>query len=147
MAEILRPPLPLMPVNVADDLLGQIKDVLPCQARLRRPLRRNPWEAAMPLGEICNRTVVVVTRDTRIDEAARLMRENHVGSLVVVDETAWGRKPVGIITDRDIVIEVAAMGVPLSSVSAEDVMAPDLLIGSESDPIWGTVARMRDKGV
>lgn len=101
----------------------------------------------MPLGEICNRTVVVATRGTRLDEAARLMREHHVGSLVVVDETALGRKPVGIITDRDIVIEVAAMGVPLATVTVEEAMAPDLIIGRETDPVWDTVARMRDKGV
>jgi CBS domain-containing protein len=101
----------------------------------------------MPLGEICNRTVVVAARGTRLDEAARLMREHHVGSLVVVDETALGRKPVGIITDRDIVIEAAAMGVPLGTVTVEEAMAPDLVIGRETDPVWDTVARMREKGV
>ncbi|MBI2961428.1 MAG: CBS domain-containing protein [Betaproteobacteria bacterium] len=101
----------------------------------------------MALGEICNRTVVVVTRGTRLDEAARLMREHHVGSLVVVDETAIGRRPVGIITDRDIVIEVAAMGVPLATVTAEEAMAPDLMTGLVTDPVWDTVARMREKGV
>jgi predicted transcriptional regulator len=56
----------------------------------------------MSIGEICNRSVVAAKRETVLTEAARLMREQHVGSLVVVDESARGRVPLGIVTDRDI---------------------------------------------
>ena len=65
----------------------------------------------MTVGEICNRDVVVVRRDEPVTEAARRMREHHVGDLVVVDEKPGGRVPVGILTDRDLVIEVIAKGV------------------------------------
>jgi len=101
----------------------------------------------MSLGELCNRVVVVTTRTTGVDEAARLMREHHVGSLVVVDDTAIGRKPVGIVTDRDIVIEVVAAGVAPDSVTVGDVMAPELVTARESDEPWDTIQRMRAKGV
>ncbi|MCZ7564160.1 MAG: CBS domain-containing protein [Burkholderiales bacterium] len=101
----------------------------------------------MSLGQLCNRVVVVTTRGTGMDEAARLMREHHVGSLVVVDETALGRKPVGIVTDRDIVIEVVAAGVAPASVTVGDVMGPELVTARESDEPWDTIQRMRAKGV
>lgn len=101
----------------------------------------------MSLGELCNRVVVVTTRTTGVDEAARLMREHHVGSLVVVDDTAIGRKPVGIVTDRDIVIEVVAAGVAPDSVTVGDVMAPELVTAREADEPWDTIQRMRAKGV
>lgn len=101
----------------------------------------------MALGEICNRVVIVITRDTGLDEAARLMREHHVGSLVVVEETNLGRKPVGIITDRDIVVESVAAGVPPTSLTAGDIMEPGLLIGTEADEVWDAIVRMRERGV
>jgi predicted transcriptional regulator len=48
----------------------------------------------MAIGEICSREVVLTRRDMNVREAARLMREYHVGALVVVDETSQGRVPV-----------------------------------------------------
>jgi CBS domain-containing protein len=101
----------------------------------------------MGLGEICNRVVVVTTRDTGVDEAARLMREHHVGSLVVVDETAMGRKPAGIVTDRDIVIEVVAAGVAPATVRVGEIMGPELAMAQETDEPWDTIKRMRARGV
>jgi CBS domain-containing protein len=101
----------------------------------------------MGLGEICNRVVVVTARNTGVDEAARLMREHHVGSLVVVDETAMGRKPAGIVTDRDIVIEVVAARVAPATVTVGEIMGPELVTALETDEPWETIRRMRAKGV
>ena len=47
----------------------------------------------MNISELCNPFVVVAQRTTPLTDAARLMREHHVGSLVVVDETGKGRVP------------------------------------------------------
>ena len=63
----------------------------------------------MPIGEICVRDVVTATRDTTIFEASQLMRVNHVGDLLVVEGSNGSRAPVGIITDRDIVVAVVAL--------------------------------------
>jgi CBS domain-containing protein len=101
----------------------------------------------MRVGDICNRTVIVTGRDTRLDEAARLMREHHVGSLVVVEETAAGAKPVGIVTDRDIVIESVAQGVSPATVTVEEIMAPDLVTAGEGGDALDTLAKMRLKGI
>ncbi|MGY8639348.1 CBS domain-containing protein, partial [Bradyrhizobium sp. 14AA] len=60
----------------------------------------------MLVGKICNREVVFVGPDSSIADAARLMREHHVGGLVVAREKSGKRVPVGIVTDRDLVIEV-----------------------------------------
>ncbi len=65
----------------------------------------------MNVSELSNPFVVVAQRATPLTDAARLMREHHVGSLVVVDESGKGRVPVGMLTDRDIVVAaVAARG-------------------------------------
>jgi CBS domain-containing protein len=101
----------------------------------------------MGLSEICNRSVVVTARDTSVEDAARLMREHHVGSLVVVDESARGRKPVGILTDRDIAIEVVAAGVAPASVTVGEIMGPDLVTAREGDEPWETIQLMRQKGI
>lgn len=101
----------------------------------------------MSVGEICNREVVFVQRDAGILEAAQLMRQYHVGDLVVVDAKQDGRRPVGIVTDRDLVIEVIAEGVDMSKVAVEDVMSFELVTAREEDDILDTMKRMRAKGV
>ena len=101
----------------------------------------------MGLSDICNRSVVVTSVKTSVQEAARLMREHHVGSLVVVEETARGRKPVGIITDRDIVIEVVAARVEPATVTVGEIMGPDLVTARESAEPWETIELMRREGV
>lgn len=101
----------------------------------------------MSVGEFCNREVVITGRDSSIVEAARLMRQYHVGDLVVVETEAGQTKPVGILTDRDIVVELIAAGVPLDTVTVGDVMSGDLLTAREEDSIWDTLQRMRTRGV
>lgn len=101
----------------------------------------------MPVGEICNREVVIINKKGGILEAARLMRDNHVGDVIVV-ETKEGRViPVGILTDRDIVVELIAKEVPLDSVLVEDVMSADLVCVQENRGIWDTIQCMRRKGI
>ena len=46
---------------------------------------------------------MVAVKTTAVKDAARLMHQQHVGCLVVVEETKAGRVPVGMLTDRDIV--------------------------------------------
>lgn len=101
----------------------------------------------MPIGEICNREVVFATRDTSILEAAQLMRRHHVGDLVVVDEKNGKRIPVGIVTDRDIVIEVIAKEADINSLTAGDIMGPELVMAREAEGVFETIQLMRLKGV
>jgi CBS domain-containing protein len=81
----------------------------------------------MPIGEFCNREVVYATRETSIPVAAQLMRHYHVGDLVVVDEVDDKRVPIGIVTDRDIVIEIISQSLDLNEFNVGDIMSPQLL--------------------
>ena len=80
----------------------------------------------MTVGNICNREVVITTRETPLIEVAKRMREYHVGDVVVVAERGGERVPLGIITDRDIVLSVIASEVNLHDLTAGDVMIPEL---------------------
>lgn len=101
----------------------------------------------MDSGELCNREVVFVYRDTRLVEAARLMREHHVGSLVVVVDRLSERVPVGIITDRDIVVGVVAKELDPRPMTVGDIMNCELLAVREQDSITDALRIMREKGV
>ncbi|MBL6750959.1 MAG: CBS domain-containing protein [Nevskia sp.] len=101
----------------------------------------------MRVGEACNRTVVVATADTAIVEAAQLMRQYHVGTLVVVERDGQTARPVGMVTDRDVVVEVVAKEVPLERVVLGDIMSTEITIANEDDDLLETLDRMRDRGV
>jgi CBS domain-containing protein len=101
----------------------------------------------MPIGEICSREVVFVRRDESIVQAAQLMREHHVGDVIVVDEHDGVRMPAGILTDRDIVVEIIAKGVDPGAVSVADAMSAEVTTVRESDGIYETIEHMREKGV
>ena len=101
----------------------------------------------MFVGEMCNRQVIICQPDESIQEAAELMRDNHVGNVVVVEHKENKHLPVGILTDRDIVIEVLAEKIDLKDVAVKDVMSDDLITAKEDDFIIETIEKMRDKGV
>lgn len=101
----------------------------------------------MKAGELCSREVITATREMTIAAAARLMRDRHVGSLVVVEDSGNRQEPVGIITDRDIVIEVIAENVGVDEVTVGDIMTYALLKVNVQDSIFETAQRMRARGV
>lgn len=98
-------------------------------------------------GEICTRSVTIAFRTTPVDGAARLMRDNHVGCLVVVDEVQGQRIVVGVLTDRDIVTAVVAPGLDAAALRVEDVMTTDLITAREDDSLIDLMRSMRRKGV
>lgn len=101
----------------------------------------------MRVGDCCSKAVVVAQRDTAVIEAARLMRNYHVGVLVVVTPGDHGPVPVGMVTDRDLVVEVMADGVPASDVIVGDVMSTDLAVAGRDDDLLSAMSRMRAEGV
>lgn len=101
----------------------------------------------MPISEICNRVVVVVQRNNTILEAAQFMRQHHVGSLVVVEERIGIQVPVGIITDRDLVVEVMAPEVDQNAITVGDIMLTELATVKENAGLSETIELMRAKGV
>jgi predicted transcriptional regulator len=109
--------------------------------------RATEKEFIMPVGEICNREVVITEKAMGVVEAARLMRTHHVGDLVVVDKREGRTLPVGIVTDRDIVVEVVAAGVTPDTLKVGDIMGPEVATVRESEGLFEALRYMRDKGV
>jgi CBS domain-containing protein len=101
----------------------------------------------MSVGEICNREVVTVEKSSPVGKAARLMRQYHVGSVVIVADGSEPPRPVGIVTDRDLAIEILAQEVPVDTVTVGDLMGSELLTAREDDGVWETIMRMRAMGV
>jgi CBS domain-containing protein len=102
----------------------------------------------MIIGDICNRNVVVAPPGEMIIDAAKRMRASHVGDLVVIEIRDGRHMPVGIITDRDIVISVVA-GDPehMHCLLISDVMSTDLVTAQEQDTIEAGLKKMREHGV
>lgn len=101
----------------------------------------------MPISEICNREVVVVQCNDTILEAARLMRQHHVGDVLVVEDRGGVRTPVGIVTDRDLVVEIMAPELDQMVITVGDIMAPDLVTVKENTGVFEAIQYMRAKGV
>jgi CBS domain-containing protein len=101
----------------------------------------------MPISEICNREVIIVQSDSAVLEAAQLMRQHHVGDVVVVEERGGVRVPVGIVTDRDLVVEIMAPELDQRVITVGDIMIPELVTVKENAGVSETIEYMRAKGV
>jgi CBS domain-containing protein len=101
----------------------------------------------MPISDICNTRVVRVNKEAPIGEVARLMREHHVGSVVVTEEVRGKHIPTGIITDRDLVLEILAPEADPDNLSAGDILIHSPIVAEENDGIWETLHRMRAHGI
>lgn len=101
----------------------------------------------MTVGEICNRNVVIAPKSEMIVDAAKRMRMSHVGDLVVVEDRGE-HLPIGIITDRDIVISVVA-GDPdhVNDLLVSDVMSSNLVTAQEKDTIETALKQMHEHGI
>jgi len=100
----------------------------------------------MKVADLCNKRVVTAMPATPLGEVARLMRKNHVGSVVVVDANGSNR-PVGIVTDRDIVVEVVASDQDVRTMTAGEIMTGSLVSASLEDDVAWVLKVMRDRGV
>jgi CBS domain-containing protein len=101
----------------------------------------------MPISEFCRRDVVCAGREVTAGEAARLMRHHHVGDVVVVDESGGVRRPVGVVTDRDLIIEVMAPGVDPSSVKLGELLLRPAVTVEHTAGYAETVRLMAVNGV
>ena len=101
----------------------------------------------MHIGDICTVDTITCPASETVQGAALLMRQNHVGDVVVVDQRIDIRIPLGIVTDRDIVISVIALGLDPASLLVGDIMSTDLLTTRTSDDPADTIERMRARGI
>ena len=101
----------------------------------------------MLLKEACTPDVVYCGPDTRVVEAARIMRSKHVGDLIVVQDPEGERIPLGVVTDRDLVVEVLARDLDPATTKLVDIMRTPVVIAAESEDTAQAVERMRAHGV
>jgi predicted transcriptional regulator len=103
----------------------------------------------MDIAKLCRRDVVTVAEGEELVAAARIMRERHIGYLIVVRPEVGGRsvRPVGVLTDRDIVIKVVAMQIDPQTLTVSDVMTQDPLAAAETDSVAKALGHMRRIGV
>jgi CBS domain-containing protein len=92
--------------------------------------------------------VAVISANAAVEEAAKLMRDYHVGSVVVVESATGGAlSPIGLLTDRDIVVEVIAEGVDVKKVSVRDIMSPNPVTARHTASLDELVKTMREAHV
>jgi predicted transcriptional regulator len=101
----------------------------------------------MKVGEYCKRAVVAIASSADAAEAAKLMRSEHVGFLIVYREDDPLQRPVGVLTDRDLVLGVMARDVDPHAVTVDDVMTRQPLIATDADELSDMLQAMRMSGV
>jgi CBS domain-containing protein len=102
---------------------------------------------AKGIGDFCVRDVVTVARGATITEVAKLMRQYHIGAVIVVDQRTEGKVPVGILTDRDIVVEIIAPGLDAAAVKVGELMQRPVMTVPEHADYGETVRLMAVNGV
>lgn len=98
------------------------------------------------IGSICRRRIVSIDAAGSLVQAAGLMREHHVGALVVTTQTDEGPRVSGIVTDRDLVIDALARGLDGSTVTIADLASQAIASVGEDDDLSDALAVMQDSG-
>lgn len=97
----------------------------------------------MSLERICSKTVVTISPDATVLEAAKLMHSKHVGCLVVTDDS----RPTGILTDRDIVLKLVASDSKPGETAVKNIMTPNPTMVNVNYDVLDAVRLMRNRGV
>ncbi len=101
----------------------------------------------MQVQEICHRQVCTLARGDSALTAARAMRDQHVGCVVVVDAGSAGQVPVGLVTDRDIVVAVMALDLAPEEVTLGDIMGAELYTIKGEEHMADALEVMRARGI
>jgi CBS domain-containing protein len=99
------------------------------------------------VGAICRRRIVAVDAESTLAQAATLMREHHVGALVVTTQTGEGTRVSGVVTDRDLVIDVLARGLDAGSVAIGELARQRIASVAQDDDLTDALGVMQDSGV
>jgi CBS domain-containing protein len=102
---------------------------------------------AVKMGALCNRTVIVAEPQETLRDVALLMRDRHVGSVVIVEGSIGQRVPIGIITDRDIAVALGAEGHEPSQTPVGLTMSSDLYRAREDQDVYDVLTQMRARGL
>jgi CBS domain-containing protein len=101
----------------------------------------------MKVGEVCTRRVRVVESSRSLAEAAREMCDHHIGALLVVEPGDGQRRPIGILTDRDILLGQLARSADLFCLTVGDVMTRNPLAVTADMNIFSAIQTLNAKSV
>lgn len=101
----------------------------------------------MRVQDICTHHVAHIVATESLIEAAVMMRERHVGNVVVVETMDGKRRPIGILTDRDIIVAVVAAGLTPESLLVSDVMSKPVYCCGGTQSVFDAIAIMHDQGI
>ena len=101
----------------------------------------------MRIQDICSHRVAIIGKYDSIYSAARLMRDRKVNHVVVVESLGGDNTPVGILTDREIVVNLIAEEVDLRTIAIGDIINKKQLTANGEDDVLATIKRMRHKGI
>ncbi len=97
----------------------------------------------MPVENLARSDVVTASTDESIENLASMMDDHSVGSVVIADDD----EPVGIVTDRDLTLEVVAAGESPDGITAEDVMSADLCTIESDEGFYRATELMSEHGI
>ena len=100
----------------------------------------------MDISSLCRREIIAVGANASVREAAMAMRTHHVGSLIVTDPEEGGRA-IGVITDRDLVINLLAPGAPVDGQTIGSLCSTELIGIIATATVGDAVQAMRNAGV
>lgn len=101
----------------------------------------------MRVGNICNRAVTTALTSDTVRRAGVLMREHHVGDVVIVDESGEMQWPLGLVTDRDLVMETISTSTDPDTLTLGEIMSKPVYCLTEDEGIDHALVRMRAAGV
>lgn len=101
----------------------------------------------MKLLALCQRPIVTIDADQPLQRAAQRMREQHVGALVIVEQRPEGTQVVGLVTDRDLAIEVLARGGEVAQMPVGRLAGAPLVSAAADADLAEAVAKMQVAGV
>lgn len=101
----------------------------------------------MRVADVCTPLTVHIDPMASVRDAAKLMRERHVGAVVVADKHNRRCVPIGVVTDRDIAISVVAAGIDPDNVTVGDVMSQPVATCTADQDIFDAIQTMRSHGV
>lgn len=101
----------------------------------------------MKVGEICSRNVLAMSATEPLANCAREMKSRNVGAVVIVEGVQGYSKPVGIVTDRDMIRGQFERCADLFCLNASDVMSSDLLLVKEDTDVADALALMSRRAV
>ncbi len=99
---------------------------------------------SMRIVDLAVQNVATIPSGTPLLDCAKNMREIHVGSLVVVDDND---RPIGMLTDRDITIQVVALEKDIKTLVVDDIMATPVITAQTEDGVVDALAKMREQGI